>query len=301
MKLRAVLVGMQQLALDDFFKPMDNALHCVTSSLRLEDIENHINFFEPDFFIFCMKNETAESLQNMRKIKKICNNKHTYFVILGSGADCAFFKKNAAGVADIVLEKPMAMSKIYEKLYMYYNALHGKVEIDSISDVRISQPQMQSANMQKVMPAPAPVPASAQQPLAGRQMTVEEALAAIPKKKHILVVDDDPGMLKLIRAHLEDEYDVATAINGALALRFLAHKTTDLVLLDYEMPGVDGAAILENIREHEFSKNIPVIFLTGVSDASRIRKVLAMKPDGYLLKPIDKATLVATLREKLKA
>ena len=94
---------------------------------------------------------------------------------------------------------------------------------------------------------------------------------------------------------------MATAINGALALRFLAHKTTDLVLLDYEMPGNDGAMILENIRGHEFSKNIPVVFLTGVTDAARIRKALALKPDGYLLKPIDKATLVATLREKLKA
>ena len=140
-----------------------------------------------------------------------------------------------------------------------------------------------------------------QQMVAPQQMTVEEALAAIPQKKHILVLDDDPVMLELIRSQLEDDYEVATAINGALALRFLAHKTTDLVLLDYEMPGNDGAMVLENIRGDEFSKNIPVVFLTGVTDAARIRKALALKPDGYLLKPIDKATLVATLREKLKA
>lgn len=299
MRHKAVLVGTQQSALDDFFKPMDGMLHCVTSSLRLEDIENHIEFFKPDFFIFCMKNETVLTLQNMRKIKQICNKHRTYFVILGSAIDCAFFKKAAAGVADIVLEKPMAMTKIYEKLQVFYDALHGQAEIDRISDsVRMSQREKLSDNMQKMMSESTP---AGQQMIAPQQMTVEEALAAIPQKKHILVVDDDPGMLKLIRSQLEDDYEVATAINGALALRFLAHKTTDLVLLDYEMPGNDGAMILENIRGHEFSKNIPVVFLTGVTDAARIRKALALKPDGYLLKPIDKATLVATLREKLKA
>ena len=299
MRHKAVLVGTQQYALDDFFKPMDGMLHCVTSSLRLEDIENHIEFFKPDFFIFCMKNETALTLQNMRKIKQICNKYRTYFVILGSAIDCAFFKKAAAGVADIVLEKPMAMAKIYEKLQVFYDALHGQAEIDRISDsVRMTQREKLSDNMQKMLLEST---RAGQQMVAPQQMTVEEALAAIPQKKHILVVDDDPGMLKLIRSQLEDDYEVATAINGALALRFLAHKTTDLVLLDYEMPGNDGAMILENIRGHEFSQNIPVVFLTGVTDAARIRKALALKPDGYLLKPIDKATLVATLREKLKA
>ena len=120
-------------------------------------------------------------------------------------------------------------------------------------------------------------------------------------KKKILVVDDSGAMLRNVKSWLEDHYTIVLANSGTMAIKYLALNRPDLVLLDYEMPGNDGAMILENIRGHEFSKNIPVVFLTGVTDAARIRKALALKPDGYLLKPIDKATLVATLREKLKA
>ena len=52
MRHKAVLVGTQQSALDDFFKPMDGMLHCVTSSLRLEDVENHIEFSNRIFLSF---------------------------------------------------------------------------------------------------------------------------------------------------------------------------------------------------------------------------------------------------------
>ena len=113
----------------------------------------------------------------------------------------------------------------------------------------------------------------------------------------ILVIDDNPLMLKVIKEHLHDEYDVATAVNGKVAFRFLEHRRVDLILLDYEMPGEDGPDILERLRAKETTTDVPVIFLTGISDRKKIKKALMMKPEGYLLKPIDHDKLISTIKK----
>ena len=118
------------------------------------------------------------------------------------------------------------------------------------------------------------------------------------RRRHILVVDDDVRVLRLLKVHLQD-YDVATAINGKLALKFLENKTTDLILLDYEMPGENGPEVLKKLRANGKIKDIPVIFLTGVADSEKIQEVLLMKPEGYLLKPINKVKLLETIKKFL--
>ena len=76
------------------------------------------------------------------------------------------------------------------------------------------------------------------------------------KKKHILIVDDDSRVLRLLKGYLSGRYELATAINGKVAMNFLETKKTDLVLLDYEMPTENGAAVLEQIRPlKKISKN----------------------------------------------
>lgn len=118
-------------------------------------------------------------------------------------------------------------------------------------------------------------------------------------RKHILVVDDDVRMLRLMKKYLENDYDVATAVNGRVALKFLESKHTDLVLLDYEMPLEDGRAVLAKIRQNPKTKNLPVVFLTGVSSKEKIQEVLQMKPQGYLLKPINKQKLLFTIEKNI--
>ena len=117
------------------------------------------------------------------------------------------------------------------------------------------------------------------------------------QRKHILVVDDAPMMLKTIKEQLHHEYDIATAVNGGIAMKFLEKKKTDLILLDFEMPGENGPAVLEKLRANEATKEIPVVFLTGVSDREKIQEALAMKPQGYLLKPIDRERLMDVIRK----
>lgn len=116
------------------------------------------------------------------------------------------------------------------------------------------------------------------------------------RRKHILVVDDDVRILKMLKVHLQD-YDVATAISGKLALKFLETKTTDLILLDYEMPGEKGPEVLKKLRDNDKTKDIPVIFLTGVAEKDKIEEVLLMQPQGYLLKPINRTKLLETIKK----
>ena len=92
---------------------------------------------------------------------------------------------------------------------------------------------------------------------------------------------------------------MATAISGKLAFTFLEKKHTDLILLDYEMPIINGGEVLKKLRENPATKDIPVVFLTGVSNRSTIQEVLAMKPQGYLLKPIDSENLFKVIMDVL--
>ena len=138
--------------------------------------------------------------------------------------------------------------------------------------------------------------------LAAAAQAVEE-MATMPaqrapgERRHVLVVDDDSNMLRMIKDILGDRYDVAAAISGKVALKFLESRRTDLILLDYEMPGQSGAEVYEKILQNPALRHIPVVFLTGVSDRDRIAAVLALRPRGYLLKPIDSERLKKTVAE----
>ena len=112
-----------------------------------------------------------------------------------------------------------------------------------------------------------------------------------------MIIDDDPRMLRLIKEQLREKYNVATAVSGKIALNFLERKKTDLILLDYEMPEENGVEVLRKLRANEQTKDIPVVFLTGMNDREMIQKILAMKPQGYLLKPIEISKLFQTIRQ----
>ncbi len=116
-------------------------------------------------------------------------------------------------------------------------------------------------------------------------------------KKKILVVDDSGAVLRNVKGWLEAKYQVALANSGAMAIKYLTLNRPDLVLLDYEMPVVDGKQVLEMMRsEAEFS-TIPVIFLTSKSDKESVMKVMGLKPEGYLLKTMPPEEIVKYVDE----
>ena len=126
------------------------------------------------------------------------------------------------------------------------------------------------------------------------------------KRKSILVVDDDGMMLRTIKSWLDGKYKVAMANSAMTAITYLVKNRPDLILLDYEMPVCSGPQALEMIRNEPAVSDVPVIFLTAKGDKESVMKVLALKPEGYLLKTMDPAEIVGTIDkffedQKLKA
>lgn len=116
-------------------------------------------------------------------------------------------------------------------------------------------------------------------------------------KKKILVVDDSGAMLRNVKGWLEDDYQVILANSGTMAIKYLSTNRPDLVLLDYEMPVINGKQVLEMIRsEAEFS-DIPVMFLTSKNDKESIQQVLSLKPEGYILKTTSPEQIVQMIND----
>ncbi len=116
-------------------------------------------------------------------------------------------------------------------------------------------------------------------------------------RKKILVVDDSGAMLRNVKGWLEDSYQVILANSGTMAIKYISTNRPDLVLLDYEMPVINGKQVLEMIRsEAEFS-SIPVMFLTSKNDKESIQQVLDLKPEGYILKTTKPEQIVQMIND----
>lgn len=111
-----------------------------------------------------------------------------------------------------------------------------------------------------------------------------EAVDKLKEFKSILIVDDDATALRSMKSLLSTRYKILVASSGMNAITILAKNKVDLILLDFEMPIVNGPKVLEMIRSDPNTANIPVMFLTAKGDKRSIMEVLRFKPEKYLLK-----------------
>ncbi|PJZ24028.1 two-component system response regulator [Leptospira hartskeerlii] len=104
----------------------------------------------------------------------------------------------------------------------------------------------------------------------------------------VLVVDDNIVNLKLICELLElDAYEVLKAGNAEEALQVIENFSLDLILMDIELPGVDGLTLTRQLKERENTKNIPIIAVTAFAMKGDAQKAYGAGCDGYITKPID--------------
>ena len=113
-------------------------------------------------------------------------------------------------------------------------------------------------------------------------------------------MDDDPSYAGMVRTWIKDIYKTTVVTAGMQAITFLLKNHVDLILLDYEMPVVDGPQVLQMLRSEPATADIPVVFLTGVSTKEEIMRVLALKPDGYILKTTPRDDILVYLQKKLQ-
>ena len=119
------------------------------------------------------------------------------------------------------------------------------------------------------------------------------------KKKQILTIDDSPIVLRYVKNILKDEYEIILATSGEMGIKKAKEVKPDLILLDYEMPAMDGHEVFLNLRVDEETEKIPVMFLTSVSDTKKVKEVLDLHPAGYILKPLDADQLLTKVHKVL--
>ena len=117
-------------------------------------------------------------------------------------------------------------------------------------------------------------------------------------KKRILVVDDDNMNLARTRIILGKEYDVLLADSGVQALAKVQNEAVDMVLLDIDMPGMNGIETFERMKKNAVA--VPVIFLTALGTTENKVKGLKMGADDYLTKPFEIVELLARVEAVLR-
>jgi diguanylate cyclase (GGDEF)-like protein len=128
-----------------------------------------------------------------------------------------------------------------------------------------------------------------------------EGLNTLLKTALIMMVDDEPILMEILQTFLEDEgyENFITIEDSRLAMDRLVKDQPDVLLLDLKMPNVNGFEILQQVRDNELLKHLPVIVLTSSSDAATKLKALELGATDFLAKPIDASELALRLRNTL--
>ena len=122
-----------------------------------------------------------------------------------------------------------------------------------------------------------------------------------PQTTDILIVDDTLPNLQLLTSVLKEEgYKVRPASSGAMALQAIAKKSPDLILLDIKMPDMNGYEVCEELKRHEKTRDIPIIFISALSDIADKIKAFSVGGVDYINKPFQFEEVKARVKTHLK-
>jgi len=282
LKIRVLINSRRPSLFKDLLAYPDDRFVFLSTPGYPDDIKQHIAIFKPDIFITVFEDYDEEMIQQYYLMKR---NESTFdlpFMLIANADICEECKLKNADLFDTMLRRPVTVPAILTNVFEIAGPLCEKRHDDTDNSCSARGKHMRTA----------------QSFSAGSYDRIGDLTSVAEKisKKHILVVDDDKDILRMLKSALEDKYDVTTVSSGKMAEKYLETKISDLILLDYRMPGESGADVLTKIREDGRLANIPVVFLTGVTDSDKVQQVLSMNLQGYLLKPINMDRLFLLIR-----
>lgn len=134
-------------------------------------------------------------------------------------------------------------------------------------------------------------------------MTSAELLGPATDNPHespmLLVVDDHAGSIQTLYEIFKDEYEVCFATSGAQALAFCKQRRPHLILLDVEMPGMDGFAVCQTLKSDPLTEAIPIIFVTAAEDPFQEARGLDVGGADFITKPFHSRVVMARVRTQL--
>lgn len=116
----------------------------------------------------------------------------------------------------------------------------------------------------------------------------------------ILLVDDEKDNLELLTDYLEEDYEVFSTTNAEDALQLIAQYIFDAIILDINMPGMNGLELCSVIKTKKTYKDIPIIFLSGLSDMEKIEQGFKNGAVDYMIKPFNLQELTIRLATHIK-
>jgi two-component system, HptB-dependent secretion and biofilm response regulator len=119
------------------------------------------------------------------------------------------------------------------------------------------------------------------------------------KRMMVLVADDEPGTRALLFSMLDDSYQVISAVDGEDALAKYRAERPDILILDVQMPGLDGCTVCERIRADEGDGHVPILLMSSPTHEDQVLAGLARGADDFLLKPINQRLLLSKVRAQL--
>ena len=124
---------------------------------------------------------------------------------------------------------------------------------------------------------------------------------AHPNGPVILIVDDNPHNLQVLGNLLrEEKYEIEFAVSGEATLDWLKNRQFDLILLDINMPGMNGFEVCKKIRSNKEPYEIPIIFLSAESERESILKGFEVGAQDFVIKPFDSRELLARVKTQLE-
>ncbi|MBF0112905.1 MAG: response regulator, partial [Desulfamplus sp.] len=120
------------------------------------------------------------------------------------------------------------------------------------------------------------------------------------QKYNILIVDDTEENIDVLSELLGDDYEVSVAIDGKSALEAVSDNPPDLILLDIMMPEIDGYEVCRKLKADPATKEIPIIFITAMSEITNEEQGLSLGAIDYITKPISPSIVKARIKNHLE-
>lgn len=118
----------------------------------------------------------------------------------------------------------------------------------------------------------------------------------------ILIIDDEERNRKLLEILMTaDGHEVISAADGQTGMHLATSKAPDLVILDVMMPGMDGFEVARSLKTNPLTQDMPIVVASSLDDTASRKRMMAMKIDAFLVKPIDRWELSRQVAEVLAA
>ena len=118
----------------------------------------------------------------------------------------------------------------------------------------------------------------------------------------ILIIDDEERNRKLLEILMTaDGHEVTSAVNGQNGMQEATSNMPDLIILDVMMPGMDGFEVARSLKTNPLTQSIPVVVASSLDDVASRKRMMSIKVDAFLVKPIDRWELSRQVTELLSA